>query len=96
MGDEEVINMDTQDRINLGQAKNQALMTLGVLSFFDKDSVDVYKNRVKMIFKANAELDAELLKTGEESKGLNRDVHTPITTKQNSQLSPSLIKNSKE
>jgi len=86
-----MMKMDTQDRINLGQAKNQASSMMADI-IFKMPSVDrkeTYKALVRFFHSANKEIDEEFLKTGGEGKGLTRDVISPITTKATSVPSPS-------
>jgi hypothetical protein len=61
-----------QERITLGQAKNQAVEFLKEKNIWTEDYEASYKKYVRLFYKWNSELDDELLKKGD---GLNTTSH---------------------
>lgn len=59
--------LTTQERIELGQAKNQASALIGtrMWSSLQADFFEEYKRLTMLFFKANKELDAEIMEAGE-------------------------------
>ena len=74
--------IDTQERINLGQAKNQATMIMTEMFFkgFKEDREKMYKELVKSFYKWNKELDEEMGK-GDVFSDNSKAIHglTPKT-----------------
>jgi hypothetical protein len=82
------LKMDTQQRINLGQAKNQAVEKLKKFDFITFEDYKLsYKEWVRNFYEWNNEVDAEFLETkGGDKEGIGFHL-TPDNS--NSQPHPS-------
>ena len=67
-----------QERIELGQAKNQAIILLSQEWAKIVKMEELYKKAVKQIYSWNKELDAEIMETGQEAKQTSSQATTPF------------------
>ena len=69
-----------QERIELGQAKNQATEILSQVwtRIVPSEREELYKKAVKQIYSWNKELDTEIMETGQEAKQTSSQATTPF------------------
>jgi len=67
-----------QERIKLGQAKNQAIILLSQEWARIVEMEELYKKTVKQIYSWNKELDTEIMETGQEAKQTSSQATTPF------------------